>query len=148
MLKNDTFYWTPEAEQSFVVLKTAMCNAPVLVLPDFTTTFYLETNASSTGIGVVLSQDNILVAFLSKALCPKHANLSICEKEYLAILMVVSKWRHYLEGGPFVIKTDHESLKHFLKEKLTTSIQKNGIPKLLGIDYVIQYRKRETQCSC
>ena len=71
-------------------------------------------------------------------------DLSIYEKEYLAILMVVSKWRHYLEGGTFVIKTDHESLKHLLEQKLTTSIQKKRLTKLLGLDYTIQYRSGKT----
>ena len=55
--------------------------------------------------------------------------------------MAVTKWRHYLEGGPFVIKTDHEALKYLLEQKLTTTIQKKGLTKLLGLDYSIQYRK-------
>jgi hypothetical protein len=37
------------------------------------------------------------VAYFSKSLSPKHMGLSIYEKEYLAILIVVEKWRHYLE---------------------------------------------------
>ena len=99
-----------------------MCTAPVLTLPDFTKPFVLETDASNSGIGVVLTQGGRPIAYLSKALSPKHIALSIFEKEYLAILMAVTKWRHYLEGRSFVIKTDHEALKHLLEQKLTTTI--------------------------
>ncbi|XP_039011091.1 uncharacterized protein LOC120140134 [Hibiscus syriacus] len=53
----------------------------------------------------------------------------------------VSKWRHYLESNPFIIKTDHEPLKYLLEQKLTTAIQKKEMTKLLGLDYSIQYRK-------
>ncbi|GMJ07745.1 hypothetical protein HRI_004443700 [Hibiscus trionum] len=101
-----------------------MCNAPVLALPDFSKTFCLEIDASSRGIRVVLTQEGRPLAYLSKALRPRHADLSIYEKEYLAILMDVTKWKHYFEGATFIIKTDHEPLKHLLEQKLSTAIQK------------------------
>ncbi|KAE8727404.1 hypothetical protein F3Y22_tig00005459pilonHSYRG00018 [Hibiscus syriacus] len=134
MLKKDNFHWSTEALTAFENLKYAMCD-------DFGKSFYLETDASSGGIGVVLSQDGRPIAYLSKALSPRHTALSIYEREYLAILMAVSKWRHYLESNPFIIKTDHEPLKYLLEQKLTTAIQKKGLTKLLGLDYSIQYRK-------
>mgnify|MGYP003366292506 CR=1 FL=1 len=46
-----------------------------------------------------------------------------------------------MEGRTFTIKTDHEALKYLLEQKLTTTIQKKGLTKLLGLDYTIQYRK-------
>ncbi|KAE8662761.1 hypothetical protein F3Y22_tig00113145pilonHSYRG00200 [Hibiscus syriacus] len=142
MLKKDQFQWTEESKAAFEFLKGAMCHSPVLALPNFNKSFWLETDASSRGIGAVLSQEGRPVAYLSRALGPRQLDLSIYEKEYLAILMAISKWRHYLEGGPFIIKTDHEALKHLQEQKLTTSIQKKWLTKLLGLDYVIQYRKR------
>ncbi|KAE8696106.1 hypothetical protein F3Y22_tig00110676pilonHSYRG00061 [Hibiscus syriacus] len=141
LLKKDNFKWNSEALHAFEDLKQAMCVAPVLALPDFTKQFYLETDASSGGIGAVLTQEGRPIAYLSKALSPRHAALSIYEREYLAILLAVSKWRHYLESTPFIIKTDHEPLKYLLEHKLTTAIQKKGLTKLLGLDYAIQYRK-------
>ena len=97
MLKKDGFHWNSEAISVFNKLKEAMSFAPVLALPDFSKIFCLETDASGAGIGVVLSQDGRPIAYLSKALGPKHMDLSIYEKEYLAILMAISKWQHYLE---------------------------------------------------
>lgn len=56
LLKKDTlFHWTPQLQLSFDTLKQALNSAPVLVLPDFTKSFTVETDASATGIGVVFS---------------------------------------------------------------------------------------------
>lgn len=63
------------------------------------------------------------------------------EKELLAITFVVSKWRHYLEQELFFIKTDHESIKFLLEQRLHTNLQHKGISKLLGLNYKILYRK-------
>lgn len=119
----------------------AMSRVPALGLPDFSKAFILETDASGTGIGAVLVQEGRPLAFLSQVLGPKHLELSIYEKEFLAVLMAVEKWRHYLGGGRFIIKTDHESLKFLLQQRLQTQLQKKGMSKLMGLDYLIQYRK-------
>jgi RNase H-like domain found in reverse transcriptase len=118
-----------------------MCTAPVLALPDFSKPFILETDVCSTGIGAVLMQEGRPIAYLSKALGMKNQLLSTYEKEYLALLTAVQKWRHYLQGMPFVIKTDHLSIKHLLEQRLTHSLQHKGLSKLLGLDYIIQYKK-------
>jgi len=69
---------------------------PVLALPNFQEPFIIETDACDGGIGAVLMQREQPVAFLSKALGDKHKHLSIYEKEFLALLMAVQKWRQYL----------------------------------------------------
>lgn len=55
--------------------------------------------------------------------------------------MDVQKWRTYLQGHKFVIKTDQQALKHLLDQKITSSFQQKWIAKLLGLDYEIQYKK-------
>lgn len=79
---------------------------PVLVLPDFSKPFCIETDASNSGVGVVLLQNGHPLAFLSQALSPKNQGLSAYEKEYMAILLAVEQWRSYLQLGEFVIFTD------------------------------------------
>lgn len=59
-------------KQSFKRLKTAMIEAHVLSLPNFQKEFVVKTDASGTGIGVVLQQDGHPIAYLSKALSSKH----------------------------------------------------------------------------
>ena len=94
------------AEQAFQQLKHAMCIAPVLALPNFSQPFVLKTDASNKGIGAVLMQNQRPLAFLSKALSPKQQDASTYEKELMAIIFAVTKWRHYLSNSPFIIKTN------------------------------------------
>lgn len=67
--------------------------------------------------------------------------MSVYEKELLALVMAVTKWRHYLVGNHFIIKTDHQSLKYLLEQQLHTALQYKWMSKLLGLDYEIQYKK-------
>ena len=97
-----------------------MTSPSVLTLPDYSQEFVVETDASNSGIGAVLLQRGKPLAFFSKALAPKHQDLSVYEKEMLAIVNVVQKWRPYLLGGRFVIKTDYQSLKYLMDQKIST----------------------------
>ena len=57
-----------------------MTIAHVLTLPDFDFTFKVESDASSTKIGVVLGQAGKPIAYYNKALAPRHQILPINEK--------------------------------------------------------------------
>ncbi|KAL0361531.1 UNVERIFIED_CONTAM: putative mitochondrial protein [Sesamum radiatum] len=96
LLKKDGFLWNEEAEAAFNKLKEVMCTAPVLALPDFSKPFVVETDACGKGIGAVLMHEGRPIAYLSKALAIKNLGLSTYEKEFLALLLVVTKWKHYL----------------------------------------------------
>jgi hypothetical protein len=87
-----------------------MMSTPVLAVPNFNEVFTIETDTCADGIGAVLMQRGQPVAFLSKALGEKHKHLSIYDKEFLALLMAVDKWRQYIQHQEFIIKTDHQSL--------------------------------------
>ncbi|XP_071937632.1 uncharacterized protein [Coffea arabica] len=141
LLRKDNFSWNLEAQKAFTSLKHIMCKAPVPKLPDFQKTFTIETDASGGGIGAVLMQEGHPRAFLSKALSTRNLGLSAYENELLALVKAVTKWKHYLVGYHFIIKTDHQSLKYLLDQKLTTALQHKWLAKLLGLDYEIQYKK-------
>ncbi|KAK4406528.1 Retrovirus-related Pol polyprotein from transposon.6 [Sesamum angolense] len=108
LLKKDNFEWTDDATNAFESLKQAMISAPVLTLPNFSKSFVVEANACDKGIGAVLMQEHRHIAYLSNALSLRNQGLSIYEKEFLAILQAVHKWKHYLIGYHFIIKTDHQ----------------------------------------
>lgn len=76
-------------------LKQAMTQAPLLALPYFLKAFLLSTDACDSGIGAVLMQDSRPISLLMKVLGVKNRALSTYEKEFLAILMAVTRWRHY-----------------------------------------------------
>jgi hypothetical protein len=141
LLQNKQFQWTTAAQTTFEGLKTAMTTTPILSLPDFDKQFIIETDACETGIGAVLSQDGHPIAFMSKALSVANRKLSTYEKEFLAILMAVDKWRSYLSRQPFLIRTDHKSLCHLQDQSLSTEMQHKAMVKLAGLHFKLQYKQ-------
>ena len=113
----------------------------VLSLLDFSRPFIIEVDASGIGIGAILMQDGRPLAYTSKTLSPSHQNMSTYDKEMLAIVRAATRWRPYLIGRRFQIKTDHKSLKYFLEQKILSPEQQKWVTKLLRFDYEITYKK-------
>lgn len=64
------------------------------------------------------------------------------------ILFAVKKWEHYLRPKPFVIRTNHKSLKFLLAQKLKTLLQHTWLAKVIEFDYEIKYKKgKENKAS-
>lgn len=146
LLRKDAFSWTQEAEKAFQDLKNALTSPPVLKLPDFSQPFVVECDACGVGIGAILIQEERPVAYFSEALKPSALSISTYEKEMLAIVKAIRKWRPYLLGKPFIVRTDQKSLKFLLEQRISTPLQTRWLPKIMGYEYVIQYKKgRENQ---
>jgi hypothetical protein len=92
-------------------IKEVMSTCPVLALPDFGIPFTLECDASGEGIGVVLMQNRHPLAYESRKLRGPELLYNIYDKEMLAIMHALAKFRQYLVGARFVVKSDHNSLK-------------------------------------
>ncbi|WVZ20702.1 hypothetical protein V8G54_008024 [Vigna mungo] len=101
-------------------LKQAITIVPILALPDFTKTFVLETDASSLGIGVVLSQDKHPIAFFYKKLSSWMQHKSTYTREFYAIIKAIAKFKNYLLGHKFIIRTNQKSLKSLMDQSLQT----------------------------
>jgi len=67
--------------------------------------------------------------------------LSTYEKELLAVVFAVQKWRHYLLPKKFIIRTDHRSLNYILDQRLSTTFQQKWLVKLMEFDFHIKYRE-------
>nr|GEY92037.1 retrovirus-related Pol polyprotein from transposon 17.6 [Tanacetum cinerariifolium] len=104
---------------------------------------YLGHVISAQGVATNprLQQDGHPIVYLSKALAPKHQTLSTYEKEFLAIMFALEKWMGYLLDSHFIIKTDHYNLKYLLDQRITTPAQMKSLPKLMGCDYEVKYKK-------
>ena len=104
-------------QHAFEWLKDSLSNYPILSTPIWSEPFILQTDASDTGIGFVLSQKDELgdehpIAYGSRKLLARETHYSTIEKEALAIVEGTRHFRVYLEGIPFTIETDHSPLTH------------------------------------
>lgn len=121
-----------------------MATAPVLVLPDFSLPFTVQTDASGYAMGAVLLQNEHPIAYFSKLFCPRLSKASTYIRELHAITCAVKRWRQYLLGHYFIIQTDHRSLKELLTQVIQTPEQQFYLSKLLGYHYDIQYKPGKT----
>ncbi|KAH9307383.1 hypothetical protein KI387_035294, partial [Taxus chinensis] len=117
LTNKDAFNWSKSAHVAFEELKKETCSCPVLAVLDFSRPFELACDASGEGIGAVLMQNQHPIAFGSRKLKEYEKKLSIYDKEMLAIMHALIKFRKYLICGRFVVKTDHNSLRLFLHQK-------------------------------
>jgi transposase InsO family protein len=113
--KNPAFVWDKEQGEAFRKLKEFLISAPILSCPHFDYPFTIQCDASEVGIGGVLSQEingvEHVVAYCSRTLSSAERNYSVTEKECLAVLFSINKFRPYIEGYRFTVITDHASLR-------------------------------------
>ena len=108
------FMWTKECESAFNILKMKLTTSPILVYPDLTKPFILDTDASNHSLGAVLSQvhdgKEKVVCCDSRLLSKEERNYCVTRRELLAVVVFTNKFRSYLLGKPFRLRTDHGSL--------------------------------------
>jgi hypothetical protein len=109
--------WTKRCEQSSLVLKHCLNNAPLFVFPDVDEHWYeVVTTASIVGIGAVLLLDNRPIAFKLRKLSDSDVvekNYNTIEQEMLAVVHAPKRWQCYVEGATFIVVTDHVSNTFF-----------------------------------
>lgn len=86
-------------------------------------------------------QNHRPIAYHSQLLKGRALQLSTYEKELLALVTAVHKWRPYLLGRPFIIKTDQQSVKYILEQRIATPAQQKWLAKLLGYLFVVEYKQ-------
>ena len=143
--------WSAECDQAFSQLKEMLAQKTRLVHYDPTKPITLAADASSYGIGAVISQcapdgTEQPIAFASKTLTSTEKNYSQVEKEALSIIFGVRKFHQYLSGRHFQLTTDHKPLLAiFSPEKSLPVMTLQRLQRwaliMMGYDYHIVYRK-------
>lgn len=110
-------------------------------MPNFEIPFVVETDACDVGIRAVLLQLEHPIAYFSKKLSQLRQKASTYSKEFWALTKSVQKWRHYLLGSEFTIRTDHYSLKNLLAQSIQSPEQQYFLTRLLGFTFKFMYKK-------
>jgi hypothetical protein len=138
--KGVRFQWSDKAENAFCLLKQKLTTAPVLALPRDNTPLILDTDASDTGLGVVLSVSvdgqERPVAYASRTYTLAESRYCITRRELLGLIFGLKKFRQYLVGRQFTLRTDHAPLM---------SLQTNPNPSsqmLRWIDFLQEFTFR------
>ncbi|ROL51121.1 Retrovirus-related Pol polyprotein from transposon 17.6 [Anabarilius grahami] len=146
--------WSKETVDSFDTLKRMLMESPVLAIYDPSLTTFITTEASDYGLGAVLTQlhpDGVerVIAFASRTLSTSEWKYSTVEKEALACVWAVEKWRTYVWGHHFTLRTDHQALTTLLSTK---GMNRAGMrvacwsARLLCFQYDVQYRPGSKNC--
>jgi hypothetical protein len=102
-------------------LKKALTFAPIIQPPDWSLSFEIMCDVSDFAIGAVLGQcknkKHHAIAYASKTLTGPQLNYATTEKELLAIVFAIDKFRSYLVGAKVIVYTDHAALKYLLTKK-------------------------------
>ena len=150
LLKDTRFVWSEESQASFDKLREALCEAPVLTVPDFGADagiFILETDASLESASAVLKQrvgdDEKIIAYGSQRFSEAQSNYSVTKRELLAVVLFVDKFSPHLLGRRFLIRTDHASLRWLLNFKNPSGILARWYEILDQFQFTIEHRPGE-----
>jgi len=150
--KDCTWNWGIEQQDAFEMLKKAFTTAPVLRIPNNEDPFKLSTDASDFATGAVLSQKDMqtnlwhLVAFFSKLLDVHKRNYEIYNKELLAVIQRLEKYRHHLEGHLYKIEiwSDYQNLTFFRTAQKLTRRQARWALFMTHFDFVLYHKLGKT----
>ncbi len=116
------FHWDAARERSFQELKGALTNAPVLAFQDYSASFVLYTDASTTGFGAVLMQPddsgkNRDIAYASRTLNPAETNNSVTHLKGLAVVWALKLYHDVILGYKITVFTDHAAISELFRGK-------------------------------
>ncbi|KYO28109.1 hypothetical protein Y1Q_0005103 [Alligator mississippiensis] len=111
----DPVVWKQGCQEAFDTLKATLIKQPILKAPLHDKPFYVATDASDSGLGAVILQEQQEtqhpVVYLNQKLIPQERNLSSIEKECLTTIWALNKLRPYLWAQQFTILSDHAPLQ-------------------------------------
>ncbi|CAL9024880.1 unnamed protein product, partial [Prunus brigantina] len=121
LAKDVVFHFDKDCVNAFNILKRELTSAPIIMAPDWSLPFELMCDASDYAIGAVLGQRVNKLAhviyYASRTLNDAQLNYSTTEKELLAVVFALEKFRSYLVGSKVIVYSDHAALRFLLTKK-------------------------------
>ena len=121
LCKEKDFIIEEEGKHAFMQLKQALVEAPILQSPNWDLPFEIMCDASDFAVGAVFGQridkKPTVICYASKMLADAQLNYSTTEKELLAVVFSLEKFRPYILGSKIIVYTDHAALKYLLSKK-------------------------------
>ncbi|KAM1136405.1 hypothetical protein ACFX2B_034119 [Malus domestica] len=121
LAKDACFDFNADCHDAFNKLKDLLTLAPIITAPDWTLPFELMCDASDYAVGAVLGQrrDKLphVIYYASRTLNDAQLNYATTEKELLAVVFALEKFRSYLVGAKVIVYSDHSALKYLLSKK-------------------------------
>eukprot|EP00253_Pinus_taeda_P031367 PITA_31367 len=141
---NVDFLWTEKCERAFQDPKKLVSTGPVLREPNWDFPFQISSDASDTTIGAVLRQEEdkkpYVIYYISKNLSLVELNYIVTEKEFLAVIHAVNKFRHYITGYPVILYTDHSTITYLANKPITNGRITRWLILLQEFDITIKDR--------
>ncbi|GFW12080.1 retrovirus-related Pol polyprotein from transposon 297 [Trichonephila clavipes] len=141
--KLEKFCWSIEVQKGFDAVKAAITKAPV-----FKKSFKLYTDANSIGVGAALNQEQRPVVFASRTLSSAERNYTATERECLAVVWALNKFRIYLGSLPIKVFTDHTALTRLTHGKNMSSRMIRWALKLAEFNIECEHRPWNSKCCC
>jgi hypothetical protein len=121
LAKDAPFVFNNECHEAFQILKKALILAPIIQPPDWKLPFEIMCDASDFDFRAILGQTkdkkHYAISYASKTLSRPQLNYATTEKELLAVVFAIDKFRSYLVGAKVIVYTDHATLKYLLTKK-------------------------------
>jgi hypothetical protein len=142
--KDRRWSWGEDEQKAFEELKSRLSSSPILRQPNFEQPFVLRTDASAYALGAVLMQgdspqEGRPIEYASRLLTPAERNYHTTEREALAVVWALDKFRGYIEGSPVRVTTDHQPLKWLLSLKTPIGRLARWAMKIQTYDLDIEY---------
>ena len=122
LTKDCEFSWDSECQVAFETLKKKIFEAPILKGPNWKLPFHISTDASDSTLGAVLGQKNLTlyaIYYTNKNLTLAELNYIVTEKEFLAVIHAINKFRHYITGYETFVHADHSAISYSMNKPIT-----------------------------
>ncbi|XP_057312326.1 uncharacterized protein K02A2.6-like [Hydractinia symbiolongicarpus] len=144
--KNVSWEWTNEHQERFIKLKSMLTSAESLAYYNPGSETEITVDASPIGLGAVISQKQPCgtyrpISYASRSLSAAEQRYSQIEREALAILFAIERFKIYLYGITFIVNTDHKPLVALFGKKSNPPPRiERWVMKLLPYDFIVQFR--------